>query len=108
MFHQLFLFGFFFAMRSCENYKVSGERRTHSIRKRNIAVIKLLPHNSPDLELAFEYQKRDERNDATATSFYAPSDAPQPSFADSKPWVFTTTLSSIPTRVIHDKTRMST
>ena len=77
MFHQLFLFGFFFAMRSCENFKVSGERRTHPIRKRNIVFIKnhrILPHESPDLELAdavtvtFEYQKRDERNDSVTQS----------------------------------------
>jgi len=25
VFHQLMLLGFFFAMRSCENFKVSGE-----------------------------------------------------------------------------------
>jgi hypothetical protein len=77
VFHQLFLFRFFFAMRSCENFKVFGERRTHSIRKRNIASIKnhkILPHNSPDLELfdavtvTFEYQKRDERNDSVTQS----------------------------------------
>jgi hypothetical protein len=76
-FHQLFLFGFFFAMRSCENFKVYGDRRTHPIRKRNIAFIKnhkILPHDSPDLELAdavtvtFEYQKRDERNDSVTQS----------------------------------------
>jgi hypothetical protein len=29
VFHQLMLLGFFFAMRSCENFKVSGERQTH-------------------------------------------------------------------------------
>jgi len=36
VFHQLMLLGFFFAMRSCENFKVSGERRTNPIRKRNM------------------------------------------------------------------------
>jgi hypothetical protein len=77
VFHQLFLFGFFFAIRSCETFKVSGDRRTHPIRKRNIAFInnhKILSHDSPDLELAdavrvsFEYQKRDARNDSVTQS----------------------------------------
>jgi len=72
VFHQLFLLGFFYAMRSCENLKVSGERRTHPLRKRNLVFIKnhrILPHESPLLETAdalavtFEYQKRDERDE---------------------------------------------
>jgi len=72
VFHQLFLLGFFYAMRSCENLKVSGERRTHPLRKRNLVFIKnhrILPHASPLLETAdalavtFEYQKRDERDE---------------------------------------------
>jgi len=71
VFHQLMLLGFFFAMRSCENFKVSGERRTHPIRKRNMVFQKdgrILPHSLPRLHLAntiaitFEYQKRDKRN----------------------------------------------
>ena len=80
------LLGFFFAMRSCENFKVSGERQTHPIRKRNIVFQKdgrILPHSSPRLHLAdtiaitFEYQKRDERNDTvtqwrTGDSTYCP------------------------------------
>ena len=86
VFHQLMLLGFFFAMRSCENFKVSGERRTHPIRKRNLVFRKdgrILPHSSPRLHLAdtiaitFEYQKRDERNDTvtqwrTGDSTYCP------------------------------------
>ena len=77
---------FFFAMRSCENFKVSGERKTHPIRKRNMVFRKdgrILPHSSPRLHLAdtiaitFEYQKRDERNDTvtqwrTGDSTYCP------------------------------------
>jgi hypothetical protein len=60
-------------MRSCENFKVSGERRTHPIRKRNMVFRKdgrILTHSLPRLHLAdtiaitFEYQKRDERNDS--------------------------------------------
>ena len=34
-FHQLMLLGFFFVMRSCKNFKVSGDQRTNPIRKRN-------------------------------------------------------------------------
>ena len=72
VFHQLMLLGYFFAMRCCENFKVSGKRRTHPIRKRNMVFRKdsrILPHSSPRLHLAdtiaitFEYQKRDKRND---------------------------------------------
>jgi hypothetical protein len=71
VFHQLMLLGFFFAMRSCKNFKVSGERRTHPIRKRNMVFRKdgrTLPHLLPRFHLAntiaitFEYQKRDKRN----------------------------------------------
>lgn len=71
-FQQLYLLGFFFAMRSCENFRVKGERRTHPIRLRNLVFRKnhkIVPHDSPDLALAdtisitFEYQKKDERND---------------------------------------------
>ena len=65
------LLGFFFAMRSCENFKVFGEQRTHPIRKRNMVFRKdgrILPDSLPRLHLAdtiaitFEYQKRDKRN----------------------------------------------
>jgi hypothetical protein len=73
VFHQLMLFGFFFAMRSCENVRVQGtERRTKSIMKRNLVFLKddkILPHDHLFLETAdsvtvnFEYQKRDDRND---------------------------------------------
>jgi len=80
------LLGFFFAMRSCENFKVSGERRTHPIRKRNMVFQKVgrIPaHSLPRLHLAdtiaitFEYQKRDERNNTvtqwrTGNSTYCP------------------------------------
>ena len=73
VFHQLMLLGFFFAMRSCEMLKVSGERRTHPLRKRNLIFIKnhrILPHTSPLLEeadslsIVFEYQKRDLRDES--------------------------------------------
>jgi hypothetical protein len=72
VFHQLMLLGFFFAMRSCENFKVAGERQTHPKRKRNMVIRKdgrILPHSLPRLHLAdtiaitFEYQKHDKRND---------------------------------------------
>jgi hypothetical protein len=86
VFHQLMLLGFFFAMRSCENVKVSSERRTHPIRKRNMVFRKggqILPHSLPRLHLAdtiaitFEYQKRNERNNTvtqwrTDNSTYCP------------------------------------
>jgi hypothetical protein len=85
-FHQLMLLGFFFAMRSCENFKASGERRTHPIRKRNKVFRKdgqILPHSSPRLHLAdtiaitFEYQKCDKRNNTvtqwrTGNNIYCP------------------------------------
>jgi len=86
VFHQIMLLGFFFAMRSCENVKLSGEGRTHPIRKRNMVFRKggqILPHLLPRLHLAdtiaitFEYQKRDERNNTvtqwrTGDSTYCP------------------------------------
>jgi len=76
-FHQLFLLGFFYAMRSCENFKTSGERRTEPLRKRNFIFIKnykILSHDSPHLEeadslaLVFEYQKRDQRDESVTQS----------------------------------------
>jgi hypothetical protein len=86
VFHQLMLLGFFFAMRSCENFKVSGEQGAHPIRKRNMVFGKdgqILPHLLPRLHLAdtiaitFEYQKRDKRNKTvtqwrTGNSTYCP------------------------------------
>jgi len=86
VFRRLKLLGFFFAMRSCENFKVSGERRTHPIRKRNMVFRKdgrILPLSSPRLHLSdtiaitFKYQKRDKRNDTvtqwrTGNSTYCP------------------------------------
>ena len=66
--HQLTIFAFFTAMRSCEYLLVKGERRTHAIRLQNIVFRKknrIVPNDSPDIELAdtvtvtFEYQKND-------------------------------------------------
>jgi len=70
-FQQNHLLSFFFAMRSCENFKVSGPRRTHPIRVRNIRFWKdniIIPHSSHLLESAdkvtlhFEWQKKDDRD----------------------------------------------
>jgi hypothetical protein len=71
--HQLFLLGFFFAMRSCEYLLVTGpKRRTQPIKKKSFTFIldgKVLPHDSRYLSRAdsvsvtFEFQKRDDRND---------------------------------------------
>jgi hypothetical protein len=83
------LFGFFFAMRSCENVRVQGtERRTKPIMKRNLVFLKegkILPHDHLFLETAvsvtvnFEYQKRNDRDDqvtqcATEHSLFYPED----------------------------------
>jgi hypothetical protein len=75
VFHQLMLFGFFFAMRSCENVRVQGtKRRTKPIMKRNLVFLKegkILPHDHIFLETAdsvtvnFEYKERDDRDDST-------------------------------------------
>jgi hypothetical protein len=63
---------FFFAMRSCEYSKVSGERRTKIIKVGNVRFFlkkKELHHTDPRLPLAdcvtihFEFQKNDERNE---------------------------------------------
>ena len=73
-------------MRSCENFKVSGERQTHLIRKRIMVFRKngqILPHLSPRLHLAdtiailFKSQRRDKRNNTvtrwrTGNSTYCP------------------------------------
>ena len=76
-FHQLTIFAFFFAMRSCEYLKTTGERRTNPLRMEHLVFRrgnKLVPHDNPDLELAdtvtitFEYQKRDLRNDSVTQS----------------------------------------
>jgi hypothetical protein len=70
-FHQLTIFAFFFAMRSCEYLKVSGTRRTHPLRLRNLTFRRrhaIVPHDDPNLELAdnitvmFEFQKTELRD----------------------------------------------
>ena len=64
-------------MRSCENFKVAGPRRTCPIRLRNMVfwkANKIVPHSSPLLEAAdkvtihFEWQKRDDRNEDVTQS----------------------------------------
>ena len=72
---QLVTLAFFFAMRSCEYSKTSSEeaKRTKIIRLRNIRFYKnnrLVPHASPNLHnadmvnITFEFQKNDERNES--------------------------------------------
>ena len=54
-FQQNYLLGFFFAMRSCENFKVAGPRRTCPLRLGNIIFWKqnvIDTHSSPVLETA--------------------------------------------------------
>jgi len=54
-FQQNCLLGFFFAMHSCENFKVSGPRQTCPIRLRNVVFWKnnlIIPHCSNLLESA--------------------------------------------------------
>ena len=76
-FHQLTIFAFFFAMRSCEYLKTTGDRRTNPLRMEHLVFQKnnkIVSHDDPDLELAdnvtitFEYQKRDMRNDTVTQS----------------------------------------
>ena len=76
-FHQLTIFAFFFAMRSCEYLKTTGERRTNPLRLEHLVFRKdnkIVKHDDPNLELAdnititFEYQKRDVRNDTVTQS----------------------------------------
>jgi len=73
---QLTILAFFFAMRSCEYVKVPQQekRRTEILRLRNLRFFKngrLIDHNDPSLEYAdclnvtFEMQKKDEKNDTT-------------------------------------------
>jgi hypothetical protein len=74
--HQLFLLGFFFAMRSCEYLLVTGpKRRTQPLKKKSFTFIqngKVLPHDSrylsrvDSVSVTFEFQKRDDRNDVVA------------------------------------------
>ena len=81
-FQQNYLLGFFFAMRSCENFKVSGSRRTCPIRLRNIFFWKnnvIIPHSSTLLESSdkvtvhFEWQKKDARDvDVTQSTTHHP------------------------------------
>ena len=63
--------------RSCEYLKTTEERRTQSLRLRNLVFRrknKIVPHDDPHLDLAdtvtvtFEYQKRDLRDDAATQS----------------------------------------
>ena len=73
---QLAIGAFFFCMRSCEYSKTCTKeesKRTKILRIRNIRFFKnnrLLPHSHPHLHLAdyvnitFEYQKNDERNES--------------------------------------------
>jgi hypothetical protein len=73
VFHELTLLAFFFAMRSCEYLKTTGERRTEPLRRRNFVFRKnnkIMPHDNPNLHLAdtvtltFEFQKQDLRDDS--------------------------------------------
>jgi len=72
---QLVTLAFFFAMRSCEYSKMSSEesKRTEIICLRNIRFYRnnrLVPHTSPNLHnadmvnITFEFQKNDERNES--------------------------------------------
>jgi len=76
-FQEVYLLGFFFAMRSCEHVLVTGTRKTQPIRLRDLQFIhnnRVLRRNSKHLEQAdtisitFEYQKRDLRNDKITQS----------------------------------------
>jgi len=76
-FHQLFLLGFFYAMWSCENFKMSGKWCTEPLCKHNFIFMKdhnILQHNSPllkqvdSLALVFEYQKRDQHDKSITQS----------------------------------------
>ena len=72
---QLAVGAFFFAMRSCEHSRVSGERRTKLLRLRNIQFCRgrrRMYHNyrsllsADSVSVTFEFQKNDER-DVTIT-----------------------------------------
>ena len=72
---QLAVGAFFFAMRSCEHSRVSGERRTKLLRLRNVQFCRSrrrMHHNDRSLlsadsvSVTFEFQKNDER-DVTIT-----------------------------------------
>ena len=73
---QLTILAFFFAMRSCEYVKVTQQekRRTEILRLRNLRFFnngRLVPHDDPNLEysnclnITFEMQKKDEKNNTT-------------------------------------------
>jgi len=73
---QLTILAFFFAMRSCEYVKVPQQekRRTEILRLRNLRFFnngRLVPHDDPSLEysnclnITFEMQKKDKKNDTT-------------------------------------------
>ena len=79
-FHQLALIAYFFAMRSCEYLKTSGDdRKTKPLRLRNLVFRdrrnRIIPHDSPNLHLAktitiaFEFQKKDLRDDSVTQSW---------------------------------------
>jgi hypothetical protein len=76
-FHELTILAYFFAMRSCEYLKTTGERRTEPLRRKNFVFRKdnkIVPHEDPNLHLAdavtitFEFQKRDLRDDSITQS----------------------------------------
>ena len=76
-FHELTVLAYFFAMRSCEFLKTTGERRTEPLRRRNFVFRKnnrIIQHEDPNLHLAdavtitFEFQKRDLRDDSITQS----------------------------------------
>jgi hypothetical protein len=77
-FQQLTHMAFFFAMRSCEYLKVSGDRRTEPIRQCDIVFRdqfnRIVPHSDPNLHRAesvsitFRFQKREIRDDTITQS----------------------------------------
>jgi hypothetical protein len=76
-FYQLIVLALFFAMRSCEYLKVSGDRRTTTLCLRDIVFRtenEIVHHSSPDLHLAdrvtltFQFQKNQNRKDSVTQS----------------------------------------
>ena len=91
---QLAVGAFFFAMRSCEHSRVSGERRTKLLRLRNIQFYRgrrRMHHNDRSLlsadsvSVTFEFQKNDER-DVTITQHCTPTTPPSAQFEHGLPW----------------------
>jgi hypothetical protein len=72
VFHKLTLLAFFFAMRSCEYLRTTGERRTEPLRRQFFSRKdnKIVPQDDPNLHLpdavtlTFEFQKRDLRDNS--------------------------------------------